>query len=506
MWRRPANAQRAGTFFSPAAVTPPMGTEDAGAGAIEFGTDGWRATLDVFTSERVRMVGQAVATYLRDEGGDPGAAGEEARPTVAVGYDARESSPGFADDLADVLAANGFDVLVPERDAPTPVVAWTVTDRDLAGALMLTASHNPPEYNGVKFLPADGAPALPDVTDALESRLAAPDSLPEREHGEIREVDVVGPFFEHALAAVDADLSGLSVAYDAMHGSGRGVTDALLERAGADVTRLRCDRDPEFGGTSPEPEAGRLGDLVERVTGGSADLGVANDGDADRVTVVTPARGALDPNLFFAATYDALLDGDGLADPDGYRRSGDVVRTVSTSSIVDRVAEAHGQAVHETAVGFKWVADAMAEADALFGGEESGGFGLTGHLRNKDGVFVALLAAAIESERSYDDRVDALLDRHGAIVQDRTSVDCPDDRKSAVLADLETELPETVADTDVERVSSVDGFKVFLADGTWLLIRPSGTEPKLRVYAEAGSEGRVGELLAAGRELVEPLV
>jgi phosphomannomutase len=506
-----------------------MGT-DADVDAIEFGTDGWRATLDVFTAERVRMVGQAVATYLHDEGSEAGegsgagegteagegsGAGEGTEAgegsgaesaTVAIGYDARESSRGFAEELSRVLAANGFDVLVPERDVPTPVVGWTVTDRDLTGALMVTASHNPPEYNGVKFLPSDGAPAMPDVTDALESRLAEPETLPDDEWGDVSEVDFLGPFYEHALATVDADLSGVTVAYDAMYGSGRGVTDDLLERAGAEVERLRCEQDPDFGGTSPEPEAGRLGELIERVGEGSAAFGIANDGDADRITVVTPERGALDPNLFFAATYEALLDGDALADPASFARSGDVVRTVSTSSIVDRVAESHDQTVHETAVGFKWVADAMREHDALMGGEESGGFGLTSHLRNKDGVLLALLATAIDAEESYDERIAALLDRFGGIVQDRISVDCPDDRKEPVLRELDDALPDEVAGASVERVSSVDGFKIFLDDGTWLLVRPSGTEPKLRVYAEAGSQGRADELLAAGREIVEPLV
>jgi phosphomannomutase len=183
-----------------------------------------------------------------------------------------------------------------------------------------------------------------------------------------------------------------------------------------------------------------------------------------------------------------------------------VVRTVSTSSIVDRVAEAHDQGVHETAVGFKWVAEAMGDHDALMGGEESGGFGLTAHVRNKDGVFVALLAAAVEAARPYDDRVAELLDEHGAIVQDRVSVDCPAERKEPVLGELETALPDAVAGVDVADVSTVDGFKIALADGTWLLVRPSGTEPKMRIYAEAGSQERVDELLAEGRDLVAPLV
>jgi len=456
---------------------------------IAFGTDGWRATLDTFTDERVRVVGQAVADYLRAAG--------HAGETVAVGYDARDTSRGFAESLCDVLTANGFDCLLPERDTPTPVVAWTVRDRGLAGALMVTASHNPPEYNGVKFVPETGAPALPEVTEQVEANLREPDSLPESEHGTTTEADLVGPYLEHALDVVgDFGLAGATVAYDAMHGSGRGVTDRLLERAGADVVRLRCDHDPTFGGTSPEPTGERLGDLVDTVVDGPADIGIANDGDADRIGVVTPERGYLDPNRYFAATYDHLLESD----------DGDAVRTVSTTFLVDRVATAHGAAVHETAVGFKWVAEAMREHDALLGGEESGGFGLRGHLPNKDGVLFALVTAVAEAEEPFDARVDRVLADHGEVVQDRVSVDCPDDRKEAVLAALEEEIPDSVAGSPVDRVVTVDGFKLLLADGSWLLVRPSGTEPKLRVYAEAESEKRVKAVLAEGRSLVEPLV
>ncbi|MFC3477781.1 phosphoglucomutase/phosphomannomutase family protein [Halobacterium litoreum] len=454
--------------------------------AISFGTDGWRATLDVFTSERVRVVAQATADYLDSEG--------HGGETVAVGYDARETSRGFADDVADVLATNGFDVVLPERDCPTPVISHAVAERDFAGALVITASHNPPEYNGVKFLPEDGAPALPEVTEAIEANLREPEEG--EQTGEIREEDLVADHADHCRSLVDADLEGLTVVYDAMHGSGRGVTDALLEAAGADVIRLRCERDPEFGGTSPEPDEANLQGLAMAVNEHDADLGVANDGDADRVAAVTPDRGVLDGNRFYALAYDYLLEGD----------SGPAVRTVSTTFLVDRLADAHGCEVVETPVGFKWVAEAMGEHDALFGGEESGGYTMRGHVRQKDGVLMALLASAAASERGVDDRLDAIAAEHGEIHQDKVSVDCPDDRKAGVLADLEAELPDTVAGVDVAEVNDTDGFKILLEDGTWLLVRPSGTEPKMRVYAEADSPERVRNLLDAGRGLVEPLV
>ena len=458
------------------------------ADAISFGTDGWRAILNEFTSSRVRTVGQSVATYLHEEDFDA---------PVAVGYDARESSPGFARDLAEVLTANGFDVLIPDRDVPTPLVAWTIVDGGLAGACMITASHNPPEYNGVKFVPADGAPALPEVTERIEANLAEPRSVPDAEQGEVREVDFVGPYAEHTLDFADTDaVSDITVAYDAMHGSGRGVTDALLDRAGASVSRLRCEADPTFGGSAPEPTAENLDALVERVTDGGADLGIANDGDADRIGIVTPERGYLDPNLVFAVLYDYLLEAD----------SGPAVRSVPTTFLIDRVADAHDEAVSETQVGFKWIARGMAADDALIGGEESGGFGVRGHVRGKDGVLVALLAAAAESDEPIDERVARLLDEHGDVHQDRIGLSCPDSEKARVLSELEGDLPDSVAGRKVSEVVTIDGFKILLEDGSWILVRPSGTEPKLRVYAEAESESGVDELLETGRALVEPHV
>ncbi|MFB6221957.1 MAG: phosphoglucomutase/phosphomannomutase family protein, partial [Halolamina sp.] len=363
--------------------------------------------------------------------------------------------------------------------------------------------HNPPEYNGIKYFPDDGAPAMPEVTDAIEANLREPDPLPEEDHGMVIRDDLVGPHTEAVTELVadyrftgdDLDLSGLTVAYDAMHGSGRGVTDELLEAAGATVDRIRCDTDPEFGGGAPEPAEENLHALVDHVRSGEADLGIANDGDADRIAVVTPS-GYLDENLFFAATYDALLED----------HAGPAVRTVSTTFLIDRVANAHDQQVVETAVGFKWVAEAMGDHDALIGGEESGGFSIRGHVREKDGVLMALLACAVQAAEPYVHRIERIEDEHGGIVADKVSLDCPDDQKERVLADLEEVIPDEVAGVPVERTVTLDGFKLLCADGSWLLVRPSGTEPKLRVYAEASSEARVEAVLAAGRELVRPLV
>jgi phosphomannomutase len=451
--------------------------------AITFGTDGWRAHRDEFTTDRVRAVAQAIVDYLDDEG--------LSDEPIAVGYDAREGARARAETCSNVLTAGGHDVLLGERDHPTPLIAHAIVDRELAGGVVFTASHNPAEYLGLKFIPSDGAPALPEVTDSLEERLAEPASIEPQPDSSITEVDFATPHAEHCLDLLEPDLAGLTVAYDAMHGSGRGITDELLEQAGADVYRLRCESAPDFGGSPPDPAEEHLEELIDLVSAGDADLGLANDGDADRIAVVTES-GIVDPNDLFGLLYDHLLED----------AAGPVVRSISTSSLVDLIAEAHGEAVHETPVGFKWVAQAMAEHDALIGGEESGGFSIRGHVREKDGVLLALLVSKLAAVESLDDRLETLEGQYGERMQGRHSVDCPDDRKQPVIDALSGDPPATIDDTAVESTTDVDGVKFFLEDDTWVLVRPSGTEPKLRVYAEAPTRDRVDELLDAGCQLL----
>ena len=462
---------------------------------VSFGTGGWRAAGEAFSDDRVRAVGQAAATYMRRQHSGPGS------HTAAVGYDARANSESAAESLTEVLADNGFDVLLSDRDVPTPVIAHSVVDRNLDGALVVTASHNPPEYNGVKFIPEDAAPALPEVTAALEANLATPERLPEDERGTVERFDPVPPHAARSRELVGehfgASLSGTTIVYDALHGSGRGVTDALLESAGAEVLPRRCDRDPTFGGQAPEPNAETLADLSEAVEAADADLGIANDGDADRIAVCTPERGVLNGHLLFAVLYEALLDGGA---------SGPAVRTVSTTFLIDRIADAYGTEVYEVPVGFKWVADGMSKHDGLFGGEESGGYTVEGHIGTKDGVLVALLAATVAAIEPFDDRLDDIFETYGQVYADKTSVDCPDSQKARVLETLAETRPDTVAGRAVAETVSIDGFKFLLEDGSWILVRPSGTEPKLRVYAETPEAEALEELLEAGRDILDPLI
>lgn len=461
---------------------------------ITFGTGGWRATEKYFTDERVRMVGQAIGTYLRETQSDTG------RP-VAVGYDARETSAEAAESIAEVLSDNGFDVLLTDRDLPTPVIAHAIADRNLAGAAVITASHNPPEYNGVKFIPDTTASALPEVTDSIESNVASPTSVTADQRGEIERFNPVSAHKTHTIELTDryfdVDLSGMTVVYDAIHGSGRDVTDALLESAGATVIRRRCDRDPTFGGQAPEPKPETLAGISDVIEKHDADLGIANDGDADRITVCTPTRGVLNGHLLFAALFDALL-GDGGA-------TGPAIRTVSTTFLIDRIADAYDVDVHEVPVGFKWIADGMKRHSGLFGGEESGGFTVNDHIGTKDGVLMALFAAAVTAIEPIDDRLDRLLETHGQVHANKLSVDCPDEQKTDVIAALENEMPETIAGQSVAETVSLDGFKFLLDGGSWVLVRPSGTEPKLRIYAETTDDERLGALLDAARELLTEL-
>ena len=453
---------------------------------ISFGTDGWRARGAAVTFNRVQRIGQAIAAHLSE------AVGAD-RP-VAVGYDARAQGAEYATAIAETIAATGRSVVVATRDLPTPALAWTVAESAYAGGVMVTASHNPPAYNGVKFIPADGAPAPPAVTDDIEARLPDADTTGADGHTDaVDRRDLRSAYVEAVLEFVNTDLSGRTVAYDAMHGSGRKVVDRALAAAGATVCRVRCSRDPTFGGSAPNPGPDRVDDLRAMVENGPADIGVVTDGDADRVGLVAPDVGYLGESLVLAVLYAFVLDRNAEA--------GDVVRTVSTSSLVDGVAADAGQRVHETPVGFKWVAEAMADHDVVLGGEESGGYGVSGHLRNKDAVITAVLAAAADAEQPLADRVQELRTAHGPVVQDRVSVACPDAKKAATMETLTTDPPTAVAGQSVMRTEQTDGVKLYLEDG-WVLVRPSGTEPKLRVYAEAPDSATVERLLTATRERV----
>ncbi len=452
---------------------------------ITFGTDGWRAKHAAITPTRLRAIAGGVMRVLSMRGIDS--------PSLVVGYDARKHAGEYASILARAITDAGGNVILATRDCPTPAVASTIQREQLDGGLMVTASHNPPDYCGVKFIAQGGAPALPETTDAIENALGAPQ--PATTPGTQTESDLITPYVKTVCDRVGADLSGLTVVYDAMHGSGRGVTDRALVAAGAEVHTRRCTRDPTFDGGAPNPTPDRLQAVTDRVQDSQIDLGIATDGDADRVAVIT-SDGVIDANRLFAVLYTYLL----------HEESGPAVRTVSTTALIDQIARDHDTTVIETPVGFKWVAQAMTEHDAVLGGEESGGFTIRNHVPNKDGTLIGLLAAAAAVDTPLETRLAEIQTTYGAIHADRVSVDCPEDHKEPAMDAIENNVPETIAGTAVASVNRIDGLKLMLTTDAWVLLRPSGTEPKLRVYAEAGTDTRCQELLAAGRQLAERYV
>jgi phosphomannomutase len=463
---------------------------------ITFGTDGWRAEMArEFTFDNVALVAQAVANRLNDAG--KGGRG------VFVGYDARFLSDRFAACVADVLGANGVPALLPPRDCPTPVAAFAAGARGLAGAVMVTASHNPPEQNGVKFLPDYLSPALPDVTDDITARIAAIQAGrgAARTGGPAPETFDPWPAYVAHLGSVLnlRALAGLTVCVDPLFGSGRGFLPDLLRGNGCAVHTLHDTRDPLFGGGLPEPNAERLAELSAVVRATGADLGLALDGDADRFGIVD-GRGAYVPANEVICL--ALLHWRRTRFPSG---PAVVVRSVTTSGRVDALARHLGVSVIETPVGFKWVGEKLRTVpEAILGGEESGGLSARGHLPEKDGLFADLLITEMVATTGtplHELRAEVRAVT-GDFYRSRLDVRLPDDEQRALIARLAADPPSELAGAPVAAVSLLDGVKLTRADGSWLLVRAGGTEPVLRAFVEARNPDTLETLRSVVRGLL----
>jgi len=463
---------------------------------IRFGTDGWRAVVaDDFTYENVRAVAQAVAWYLD---GDP-------RPVV-VGHDTRYCAELFAREVARVLAANGRSVLLLDGPAPTQVSSWTVVSRGAAGGVVVTASHNPPEFNGLKYKPDYGGSASPEVVAELE-RLSAraqaegvtavpfADALAA---GTVRYVDPLPDYSAQIARMIDLPRlrdAGLRILHEAMYGAGAGFVARLLSGGTTRVDELHAERNPGFGGMHPEPIEQWMPEAMERMRGGGYDLGIANDGDADRVGIVDE-RGIFVNQLQVMGLLSMYL-----LEKRGMR--GALVRSLTTTGMVDRLGERFGVPVHELQVGFKYIGPKMTETDALIGGEESGGFGFRGHLPERDGILAGLMVAVMIVDYGMPlSRILAHLEELvGPHAYARHDIAMPregyQERKQEMYLRVGENPPRELAGEEVVRTRSDDGFKFYLADGSWALVRFSGTEPLIRVYSEASTSVRVEQLLAA---------
>ncbi|MGH7369733.1 MAG: phosphoglucomutase/phosphomannomutase family protein [Candidatus Methylomirabilaceae bacterium] len=470
---------------------------------IEFGTSGWRDIIaDTFTFANVRLVTRAIAEEAR-AGGRPDAG-------VIVGYDTRFLSETFAAEAAAVLAAHGIQVFLCSRDVPTPVVAHEVIRRGAAAGLTVTASHNPPEYNGLKLSGPTGGPVPPIVTDRIEARvrqlLEEPDApcppVEEMEaKGLVVRIDPRPAYLARLRELVDLRAIGaarLKVAIDLLYGTATGYLDYLLRDAGCEVHTLHDERNPGFGGRAPDPSADNLRELSEVVRSGGCHLGLATDGDADRYGILDRDGDFIEPNYVFALLFQHLVK------TRGWR--GGVARSVATSHLVDAVAGNYGLPVYETKVGFKYLGEFIAQDKVVLSGEESAGLSIRGHVPEKDGILAALLVAemlAMADGRSVRQLLDALYTEIGTVIRSRRLNLHLTEEQQQRLADRLKDPPSQLAGLRVTGLRTAQDTKLLLEDGSWLLVRPSGTEPVVRLYIDAHSDDQLEELTTAARALLQ---
>jgi len=469
---------------------------------IKFGTSGWRGVIaDDFTFTHVRMVTQAIAEHLLSEG--------LGRKGLIVGYDTRFLSEAFAHQVAKILTANRIHTFLCIHETPTPTISYQIIRRRAGGAINVTASHNPAEYNGLKFSSPNGAPALPQITRKIEARaqelLASLDfkeiSMMEAETRRILEkFDPREAYLSRLEEIVDFDViasSGLKIVIDPLYGTARGYTDAPLEKAGCQTKVLHDWRDPYFGNAAPEPSEENLKELAFHVMETGSHLGLATDGDGDRFGIVDADGTFMSPNYILALLLKHLIQSRGW--------KGAVARSVATTHLIDAVAKRYGVPVIETPVGFKYIGELISQDRLILGGEESAGLSIKGHIPEKDGILACLLVAEMVA-RANKARLrhllqDLFLEVGGPIFTRRVNFHL----EPQVLDGLREKLrypPFTLGEQNVAEIKELDGMKLMFDDGSWVLFRVSGTEPVARLYVEARDEYQMERLLAAGKDLI----
>jgi phosphoglucomutase len=467
---------------------------------IKFGTSGWRAVIaEDFTLHNVRRVLRGIAAYVLSQKPVQGAGHR-----VLIGRDPRFLGETLCALAAEVLSAQGITPLVIADIAPTPAIAFEVLRCRADGAINFTASHNPPEYNGIKFSGADGAPALPEVTKAIEAAIAAHDAG--RGPGEAAiaarpqpvSVDVRSAYLARLAEIVDLKAiarSGLKVAYDPLWGAARGYPDALLRDAGIPVTTVHDTRDVLFGGHAPEPDDELLAELRSAMRSAGAAIGMATDGDADRFGIVDSDGTFLQPNYVIALLFDYLVETRGW-------KNG-VAKSVATTNLINALARHHGVELHETPVGFKYIGELIKQDKIAIGGEESAGLSIRHHVPEKDGILAGLLCCECVARRgsSLGEQLRALFGKVGSFYPLRENFRLTPEVKQKFTGKLQAE-PREFAARKVAEVVRTDGLKLVLEDGSWVCYRLSGTEPVVRVYSEARSQADLQKLSAAARDWI----
>ncbi len=414
---------------------------------------------------------------------------------MIIGHDSRFMGEKFSSVAAEIAARKGFQVLLCSGPTPTPTISHAIRSHAAAGGLNFTASHNPPEYQGIKFSTADGAPALPEITTPIEDAIFENVEAPDRSGGSIEEFDPKPAYLEDLRSKINFDAISKAkgkFAYDALWGTGRGYLDTILRDAGCEVETLHDWRDVTFGGRSPEPGESHLDELREVVTKRGMLLGIATDGDGDRFGILDRDGTFITPNQLVALLTDYLAESRGWT-------SG-VARSVATSHLVDRVAKERNLKLYETPVGFKFIGELINKDEIILGGEESAGLSIRGHYPEKDGILACLLAieAVTVRQASLGDQLTDLYKRIGKLESGRIGVKL-DANVTARLKEKLAQEPSVIGGRKVEKINRMDGVKFLFADESWMLMRPSGTEPMVRIYAESEDKKDLEELLEEGR-------
>jgi len=468
---------------------------------IKFGTDGWRGIIaEDFTFDNVRLCAQGVAEYLREN--------ELSHKGLVVGYDTRFASENFAAAAAEVIAGNNIKVHLCLKPTPTPVVSYTVPATQAAGAIIITASHNPYSWNGLKYKSQEGASASDVITSQIEKNIAgiAREKLVKRlalgkalKRGLIDYLDPSPAYFKQLSQLVDMEelrRRRMRVIVDSMYGAGAGYFKELLENGNIGLTEINAERNPLFPDIRPEPITKNLTRLTELVIEQRADVGLATDGDADRIGIIDEKGRFLNQHQVFALLCLYLLEVRG--------ERGAIIKTLTSTNMLSHLGKYYGVPVYETPVGFKYVAPLMIRENAIIGGEESGGYGFRGHIPERDGILAGLyfLDFMAKTGKTPSQLLDYLYSKVGPHYYDRIDCHLTKGKRQAIVERLTSGYIDTITGISVIRLDTTDGFKFFLADESWLLIRFSGTEPLVRLYAEADSLEKVRKLLDEGRRLI----
>ena len=465
---------------------------------ITFGTDGWRGVIaEDYTFENVRRCAHGMAQYLIDT--------HQTTRGLVVGYDTRFEAELFAQAVAEVVAAHGIKVYLVDRPTPTPVISYAILAQNAHGAVNLTSSHNPPIWGGFKVR-ADYAGAIaPEGLKQIEARIPLPENIKRMKYedavsqGLIQVFDPKPAFMQKIATLVNIDplrQAGLTLAVDSMWGAGMGWFKEILAGGTTRVVEIHNHRNPAFPEmNNPEPIPPNVNGLMELVKREKADLGIATDGDADRVGGSTEKGVFIHQLQMYALLALYLLEVRGMRGP--------IVKTLNTTSMLDKLGKLFNVPVYETGVGFKYVAPKILETNALIGGEESGGYAFKGHIPERDGVVAGLflMDMLVQTHKTPSQLIDHLFELVGPHYYERIDTDFPEEKRGEIMARLQAAKPTELAGFKVTGINTMDGFKYLLDDGGWMCIRFSGTEPIMRFYVETTQENKRRDILDAGLKL-----